>query len=313
MTIPSLRDSNDRLERFNNPNYGLYPSAGTSERNSYRQRIGYRTYVQFMMDFARDKQVAGVRHTPLSKLAADNPRITETTAGGSFSFTPREQPAHACKRALISAFELLRVQNLNTPAGQGDRAAVLTFDFKGYGVVQAHPLDAAWSQAMADVALIQSANDNGYSTTTDQGLVAARNVLKPTTEGGQGRIGANRIVVLLTDGSPNDWSTPNSEVNSYMSGLPSEQLIDFYGGGGYWLDAPLMQAQMFANSGYKLYPVGIGLGTNYDFMDRLARRAGTANTSGQSPRGSGNPAEYEARLTAIFQDIITSTRVRLVQ
>ena len=49
------------------------------------------------------------------------------------------------------------------------------------------------------------------------------------------------------------------------------------------------------------------------YMDRLARLGGTADGGGQSPRGSGNPAEYEQRLSDIFRDIITTPQVRLVQ
>jgi hypothetical protein len=48
-------------------------------------------------------------------------------------------------------------------------------------------------------------------------------------------------------------------------------------------------------------------------MDRMARMGDTANNKGQSVRGSGNPAEYEQRLTEIFKKIITSPKLRLVQ
>ena len=64
---------------------------------------------------------------------------------------------------------------------------------------------------------------------------------------------------------------------------------------------------------WQVFSVGIGLGTDYDFMDRMARLGGTANDAGQSPRGSGNPAEYEQRLTEIFEKIITNPQIRLVQ
>jgi hypothetical protein len=45
----------------------------------------------------------------------------------------------------------------------------------------------------------------------------------------------------------------------------------------------------------------------------MARTGGTAGDSGQSPRGSGNPAEYEQRLSEIFEEIINTPRFRLVQ
>jgi hypothetical protein len=60
----------------------------------------------------------------------------------------------------------------------------------------------------------------------------------------------------------------------------------------------------------RVYPVGVGGGCDYDFMDRAARIGGTADAAGQSPRGSGNPADYELRLQ---KEIITKPQVRLVQ
>jgi hypothetical protein len=45
----------------------------------------------------------------------------------------------------------------------------------------------------------------------------------------------------------------------------------------------------------------------------MARLGETANDDGQSPRGSGNPAEYEQRLVEIFEEIINCPKVRLVQ
>ncbi len=64
---------------------------------------------------------------------------------------------------------------------------------------------------------------------------------------------------------------------------------------------------------WKVFSVGLGLGTDYDFMDRLARMGSTANSDGESPRTSGNPVAYEAELTKIFKNIITNPQVRLVQ
>lgn len=45
----------------------------------------------------------------------------------------------------------------------------------------------------------------------------------------------------------------------------------------------------------------------------MARMGGAEDDNGQSARGSGNPAEYEQRLKDIFDAIIKSPRVRLVQ
>ena len=59
--------------------------------------------------------------------------------------------------------------------------------------------------------------------------------------------------------------------------------------------------------------MGVGLGCDYGFMDRMARMGGTADSNGQSPRGSGNPADYEQKLTDIFSKIITNPQIRLVE
>ena len=115
---------------------------------------------------------------------------------------------------------------------------------------------------------------------------------------------------MLTDGVPNLYETPDTQVSQYMSKNPSK---DFYSDGQYWCDAALMQTDMMQNKKWQVHPVGIGLGTDYGFMDRMARLGGTANKGGQSARGSGNPAEYEQRLTDIFEEIITTPKVRLVQ
>jgi hypothetical protein len=74
-----------------------------------------------------------------------------------------------------------------------------------------------------------------------------------------------------------------------------------------------MQAAKIHLDHWYLYPVGLGLGTDYNFMDRLARMGATADDNGQSRRGSGNPADYEQKLTEIFREIITSPTVKLVQ
>ena len=100
------------------------------------------------------------------------------------------------------------------------------------------------------------------------------------------------------------------DIDKFMGDNPDGE---FYRGGYYWLDAALMQATQVEAENTMLFPVGIGLGTDYDFMDRMGRAGGSADASGQSPRGSGNPAEYEQRLTEIFEEIIKSPKVRLVQ
>jgi hypothetical protein len=135
--------------------------------------------------------------------------------------------------------------------------------------------------------------------------------LQPASSGGSGRAHAQKVVVLLTDGMPNLYSSSSSTISSYISNNASS---DWYSGSSYnAFNAPLMQAMAMQSNRWSVFPVGLGLGTDYEFMDRLARTGGTANDDGESPRGSGNPAEYEQRLAEIFEEIITNPRIRLVQ
>jgi hypothetical protein len=74
-----------------------------------------------------------------------------------------------------------------------------------------------------------------------------------------------------------------------------------------------MQTDQMQTGNDKMWPVGMGLGCDYDFMDRIARMAETADDDGQSMHGSGNPAEYEQRMVEIFKNIINTRGGKLVK
>jgi hypothetical protein len=311
--VPWVVKGDETMNQFNNPNEVSFPSAPRAHIDDDMMMIGYKTYVQFMMDWGRDKAVAGLRPTPLSLTAPDCPRRSESTAGGTFSFPPREQPMHSCRRAIIAGLQLIKTQNrATTNPAVADRVAIISFDFKNAGGVTVHPLDTNYNNAMLGVTTLQACRDEGYSTSTETGLIAARDLLKDSSQGGQGRPSANKVIILLTDGMPNDWSSSNGTLDAYPSSLPSAQSSNFYVPGSYWVNGPLMQTSLAKTDRWFSYPVGIGLGTDYDFMDRMARLAGT-DKAGLSLRGSGNPAEYEQRLTDMLREIITNSRIRLVQ
>jgi hypothetical protein len=73
-----------------------------------------------------------------------------------------------------------------------------------------------------------------------------------------------------------------------------------------------MQTSLFAAEKGKVFPVGMGQGADYDFMDRMARFSGT-DEGGTTARGTGDPSEYESILTNIFRDIITKPGSKLVK
>ena len=273
--------------------------------------IGYRSYVHFLMYNGRDRKPDGSRYTPLSQYSPDCPFHTESTAGGDFQFPPREQPTHAARRAMIAAIQVIKERNQNiSDPNQRDWVSIVTFDrLTGGGPELVLPLTSDYDEAMQACTLFQACSHVSASTATEAGLIRARQHIKPKKDGGSGRLATNKIIVLLTDGQPNLYETSSSKINSYMRDNPSD---DFYGG-SYPRDAALMQTSMMQRDRWYVYPVGIGLGCDYGFMDRMSRIGSTANSDGEGPRGSGNPADYEERLTEIFRNIITNPKLRLVQ
>jgi hypothetical protein len=305
-TIPP-RQFNERIysTQFNNPNRFTYSGADRSAPSQWRNYVGPRTYIQFLLDYGRDGKVNG-QFTPLSLKSGLCPRNADTVAGHTFSFPPSEQPMHACRRAIIAALAVVEDRNEAVPNfDHRDWVSIISFDLKRNGAVLHHELDGDYLAAMNSVVDLQATTDAGFSTTTDAGLALANSHLKSA-----GRSRANKVVVLLTDGAPNDWATDTNEVATYVA--HNRQNGNFYGHGGWWLDAALMQAHLMEADGYDVWPVGIGLGTVYDFMDRMARMGGTADDQGQSRRGSGDPSQYEQRLVEIFEEIIQSPNVQLV-
>lgn len=307
-TLPPNQSPN-RIDRFNNPNPATFPQARVEVPRSYRNKIGYLTYVQFMMDHGRDIAPDGRTFVPLSLRSPDCPRISESTAGGTFNFPPREQPVHAARRAIIAALQVIKERNRGVAPEQADWVSIISFDkLGGGGPMVEQPLTANYDAAMRVCTRLQAVGDIGASTATEAGIVAARNHIKPRSQGGAGRENTNKVIVLLTDGVPNLYVSSAATIRAFMASNPSP---DFYGGNRLAYDAALMQAMQVYQNRWQLFPVGLGLGTDYDFMDRMARLGGTAN-DGRSPRGSGNPAEYEARLREIFERIITNPQIRLV-
>jgi hypothetical protein len=312
-TIPPNQYSR-RITGLNNPNPSTFPNVPKSVPSGFRNRIGYRTYVQFMMDHGRDIQPVSGQYVPLSRHSPHCPWHSEETAGGTFRFPPREQPTHAARRALIAALQVVKERNSSiTNPGQRDWVSIIGYDsLSGGGPQLVRPLTADYDAAMQACTTLQACGDLAATTATEAGLIAARNHIRSARDGGSGRQSTNKVVVLLTDGVPNLYVSSISVIDSHISNS-SNHPNEYYRNGAYWCDAPLMQCEQMQGNKWYVFPVGVGLGCDYDFMDRMARLGGTANENGESPRGSGNPAEYEQRLTEIFERIINNPKVRLVQ
>lgn len=303
--VPPNQDG-DRIYQFNNPNKATFPGADSGVPHQLRNYFGYVTYVQFLMDHGRDLRPDDANLVELSVDSAMAPMRNETVAGRSFRFPPREQPMHAARRAIITAIDVVAQRNELVPsAPHRDRVSIVTFDTVAGSVVRQN-LTPNYDTAMQSVTELQSVGDKSTTTATETGLALAQQILKKQSEGGQAREDSTKVVVLLTDGVPNAYHSSNAAIDSFAAANPGGE---FVGGGYYWIDAALMQTMQLHAKKVDVYPVGVGLGTDYDFMDRIARAGGTGT---QSPRGSGNPAEYEQIMIEIFEKIIKRPVAKLV-
>jgi Flp pilus assembly protein TadG len=318
--LPPDQD-NDRIYCFNNPNSSLHPGVDGGMGWWYSNQLGYRTYLQYLMDWGRDRSswyendvnvtVPGVKK---SEVSVENPHCryhNEMTVAGEFSFPASEQPMHAVRRALIAAIKEVEDRNTGLSLSSSDRVSIVTFD----AVSADHQpevrfaLSNNYRSAMTSCTTLQSLSDIGNSTATEAGLALAREHLKNVEEGGAGRNFAQKVIILCTDGVPNVWSTNPDDIGGYISANPSS---DYYASGYPWYNSVLMQTAKATNEKTKVFGVGMGLGADLNFMDRLARLADT-DKGGLSPRGTGNPADYEERLSEILKEIINNRSGRLVK
>jgi Flp pilus assembly protein TadG len=284
-------------------------SSMNSGSSSYNDKIGYLTYVQFMGDMGRDERPDGVNYTPMAVSSPNCIRHMEQVGNTSFNFPASEQPLHATRRAMIAAMQIVAERNASVPdSNLRDWVSVVTFDTTD-GTVLALPLTSDYSSAMNFCRDMQCVYDGMLSTSTETGLIAARNHIKPSNQGGAGRLYTNKVVVLATDGVANLKTSSNNTISSFRSSNPNG---DWYGDDPE-SDAALMQSAMMQGDKWRVFSIAFGSGADFGFMDRLARMGGTADDEGLAPRTSGNPALIEGELSNIFHQIITTPAVRLVQ
>ena len=312
----------DKLYNFNNPNKFTYGSVDTAYRDTFYNKIGYPTYVQYMLDWGRDRspnEMNNVNADPAIgqkvELSLGSPNVrrhSESVGSETFSFPARTQPMHACRRSMISAIQTIKTLNKGVSVGVADRIGIVVFDgddaYHAPEVVQ--PLTSNYRAAMNACAQMQAVSDIGATTATENALILAREHLRVVEEGGAGRPYAKKLVILLSDGVPNEWQTGTAEMNTYMTANPNP---DYYAQNVPWVNAPLIQAARMSEEDTDLHSIGIGIGADYGFLDRMARLSGTADADGKAARGPINPDEYEARLTEILEQVIKHPGTRLVE
>jgi Flp pilus assembly protein TadG len=310
------------------PNAKPTPKSSTSSSYTYWQSylsyitanssyvIGYRTYVSWLMDeCGRDQKPDGSDYGEISVNSPNCPYHTETVGSTSFSFPPREYPTHSQRRSVIAGLQEVQSHNSTiSDPNQKDWVSIVTFD-KTNDVATRVALTSTYTTAMTSATTMQAVGEQGASTDTEEGLLAAYNLIKPASQGGTGRENTQKMVILLTDGVANLHDSSNSTISAYEAAHPNTYngVSNYYGSSDYNSDAAFMQAAAMQSNNWNVYALGIGLAVDWDFMDRMARVGDTADSNGQAPRSSGDPATYEAEMTALLDQVIDNPQVHLVQ
>lgn len=312
------------LSNSNNPNTASWPTLTTSSYSKYYNKLGYLTYVTFLMDYGRSLIVTGKQYGVLSTahpLCPWNTDSDPSSPGYGLRFPAREQPTHSVRLALISTLKRLEAANSGRPEYQRDHCSVISFDTIA-GTQLRYPLDVKQCDYVAvrdSVRGLQAAADDTLNSATETGLALAQSHLDPATNPGGGRAGVSKYVVLLTDGVPNLRSSTTSAIDAFIASHPSAEWFTS-GSNRYERNAVLMRIWLMQQKGWRIFPVGVGLGADRALLDRAARLARTAQVDASNPTGAlvsyyatGNPALYPSQLIQTFQAIVDTPELGLVR
>ena len=306
-----------------NPYADAWPNLTSSSISPFSNMVGYQTYVQFMMDYGWNKQ-AGGQYTQISKQSPNCPWFSDpdpNSPGYGFLFPPREQPTHSVRLAVMAAIDQIASLNTGFTETAKDHIGVVTFDtVEGSIVKNALSINSCdYNAAKASVRDLQCVADDVYSTASENGLILARQMLDPAQNPSGARPAAIKYVIFLTDGIPNLKQSSNTTISNYATAHPKGEWFTS-GSFQYERNSVLMQTSQMQAMGWNVYAIAIGLGADRTMMDKMARMAGTGladptNLSGPkiSAYATGNPADYQNRLTSIFQNIVGSSNVKVVK
>jgi len=304
----SFPQTGDHITKMHNPNQQAFPDANSQLPTRYANKIGYLTYVQFMMDYGRDLKPDGLNNVPLSRRSPDCPYHTEATPAGYFRFPPREEPTHSIRRALITAIQLLKQRNESLPAQQCDWVSIIAFDTPLGGSAEIiQPLTPDFDQAMLACTRLQACGDKGLTSNLEAGLIAAREHLR---SGDAARPNAHKVVVVLTDGLANSAVSTAKDILAFVS-TTSDSAFPLDGNQPQL--AAMMQVGRCRQDGWSVFPIGVGVGANWAFIDQLARLSGNTGNNQIPDNVASDPVDREQRIVEILKLIIDRPPVRLVQ
>jgi hypothetical protein len=194
---------------------------GVLSSDDPRARIGYASYLRFMLKHGRTIR-AGGQHVALSQYSKDSTWCYELVEGVSFRCPPRTEPMHEVRRGLLAALNDIAVRNRGLiPGGQRDRVAIITFDsLSPGGAWIEQPLTSDYGAALGKSARLQAVGERAEKATGLTALQFAERLLRqqrtgrsrcePTGRGRNGEPDSRRTGRACTDcgnGSPRSVGT----------------------------------------------------------------------------------------------------------
>ncbi|HRE99800.1 MAG TPA: pilus assembly protein TadG-related protein [Pirellulaceae bacterium] len=311
---------------FNNPNRDLNTTATNEDLRAHANRFGFETLTQFMVDHGSNLRPrdAGQR-MPLARSSPDyvgdhTEMVGDSEVGyESFRLPPRTYPMHAVRRSLIRALKVVEQRNEHVEMSVRDFVGIVSFD--RYDPPNAVPqllcsLTGDYEVAKQACTGLEAVGDKYPTTATEPGVITARNHLDTV-----GRPFSDKVIVLFTDGVPNQLQSTTGAVQSYVSQVRSSDATLgalFYNsdtrftGDRHWRNAVLMQVHQVHELGWDVFAVGIGAGADAEFMRRIAVMGGTDDLGADLLAG-GDPRTYEDSLSEIFKKIVHTPRIVLVK
>ena len=224
--IATLMPNAKPLANSGNSSSLNYWQAYIDDVNSNSGVIGPRSYVSWCLDSGRD-QTADTNgdYAQISVNSPNCPYHNESTAGGTFSFPPSEQPTHSERRSVIAGLQEVKTKNTTiSDTNQKDWVSIVTFD-KVAGTAVRLGLTSDYDSAMQSATTMQAVGYNGNSTATETGLIAGYNLIKAKSQGGQGRENTQKVVILLTDGVANLQTSSNSTISQLSNRRTPARII----------------------------------------------------------------------------------------
>jgi len=317
--LPPAQSAN-RLDRFRNPDRFAYPRVTPEVLAESAGRIGYRTYVQFMMDFGRNLKPTDSLPVPLSRRNRDCPLHAEAVPGGVISFPPREQPMHAVRRALIAALHVMLERN--TPLADAelqDRVAVIGYDApQSGGAIVLQDLTADYGSAIEVCTQLQAGSDKPSREDVAAGLRAGLRAAREVTSGGSIQSSPVRrdqwLVLIRYDG---DGTPGLAAAGGWVENAERDRNTILPAGFGKpsrpERDETAELIDRLRLEGFTLHTFTVGP------ADSTAERSAAAKDRGAILSGTPRRetmrdlAEVQAKLTEFLSKLASSPRVRLVQ